>query len=206
MLNPSDNPPEQLHRLQRLKHLIYRHPFAFCCGLWVTLVLLGSFATVGLFNPGSLEQEASKPTPSPATVLESTPQSTAKKDLPLFLFGAVALGCAGGSLFITYALRLATQRRQPSKGLKPVATVRKKRRPSSKRRRPVPRTPKPEGTELTFQTLDRRVATTNEKLTQVTVLPPEESHPLDGGEESLADMLDLRKHQSLASLMRSKYL
>jgi len=36
----------------------------------------------------------------------------------------------------------------------------------------------------------------------VTVLPPEESHPLDWDEATLADMMDLRKRQSLASLLR----
>jgi hypothetical protein len=58
--------------------------------------------------------------------------------------------------------------------------------------------------EPTFETVDKPLPITDEKLTQVTVLSPEESHPLDGGDESLADMLDLRKRQSLASLIRGQ--
>ena len=204
MLNPSDNPPEPQHPLPLLKYLLHKYPLAVCGGFWVVMVLLGSMATFGLFNPGPMEQEASKPTPSLATVQEPTPQSTAKKDLQLSLFGAVALGCAAGSLLVTQALRYATQGSQPPKGLKPVATIRKKRRHPSKRRRPVSQRPTPVGVEPTFETVDKPLPITDEKLTQVTVLSPEESHPLDGGDESLADMLDLRKRQSLASLIRGQ--
>ncbi len=205
MLNPSNNPPDQQHYLQPLKQLVQKHPLTCCCGLWAVLVLVGSVATVGLFNPGSLEQEASNPTPSLTTVQESTPKSIVKKDLPLSLFGAVALGflgCAAGSLLVTHALKQTSERRQPPTRLKPATSTRKKRRVSSKKRRPVPRTPQPEGSKVAFQTPDNRLATTNNgKLTQITVLPPEENHPLDGGDQSLADMLDMRKHQSLASLL-----
>jgi hypothetical protein len=201
MLNPSNNPPEQQHYRPPLKQFIQKHSLASCVGLWVTLVLVGSMATVGLFNPGPIEQEASNPTPSLETVQESTPQSTAKKDLPLSLFGAIALGCLGcaaGSWLLTYALRDTIQPRPSPRRLKPVKTVRKKRRVSSQQSHPVSGTPQPKPSTLTLQApIDRRLTT----KTQVTVLAPEESHPLDGGEESLADLLDVRKQQSLASLL-----
>lgn len=311
MLNPSNNPPEQQYPLVFLQQLIRSHPLACLAGLWVSLVLLGSVATLGLFNPGTINQEGSSPTPTLETVQESTPQSTATKGLPLALFGAVALACAGGSLLVTQAIRHATEHHDRAKGSKPIATIRKKPRNSSKKRRPVPKTPQPvaaqkekDGKEAflptptlqqplqgtgkassrevvplirtgnggnrrpnpvgmdnkewvssskfpipnsqvseaynstqtrrqplrgtgntsfrrvepprrtggefkprsTFQTIDNRVATTSEKLTHVTVLPPEESHPLDRRQESLADLLDLRKHHSLTSLMRGKSL
>ena len=57
---------------------------------------------------------------------------------------------------------------------------------------------------LTYQPVNNRLATTNKQPTQITVLPPEESHPLDRGNENLAEMMDLRKRKSLASLMRGK--
>lgn len=311
MLNPSNNPPEQQYIRVFLQQLIRSHPLACLGGLWVSLVLLGSVATLGLFSPGTLNQEGSSPTPTLETVQESTPQSTAQKGLPIALFGAVALACAGGSLLVTQAIRHATEHHDRAKGSKPIATIRKKPRHSSKKRRPVPKTPQPVaaqkekdrkeallptptlqqplqgtgnassrevvpltrtgnwgnrrpnpvrmdnkewesssqfpifnsqvseahspnpnlrqplrakgnasfrrvdplrrtgsefGSKSTSQTLDNRVATTSEKLTHVTVLPPEESHPLDGRQESLAELLDLRKHHSLTSLMRGKSL
>ncbi len=311
MLNPSNNPPEQQYTPVFLQQLIRRHPVACLAGLWVSLVLLGSVATVGLFNPGIIDQEGSSPTPTLETVQESTPQSSTKKDLPLVLLGTVALACAGGSLLVTQVIRHATGHRDRANRSQPLPTVRKKLRQSSKKRRPIPRTPQsvaahkqkdggdvleptlsrqqplhgtnnassrgvapltrtgdggnrrpnslgmenqqwvssPQlsvpnsqfsqarnpnptlqqplygtgnasyrrvdpprptrvefGSRSTSQTLNHRVATTSEKLTHVTVLPPEESHPLDGRQESLAELLDLRKQHSLTSLMRGKSL
>lgn len=311
MLNPSNNPPEQQYNLVFLQQLIRSHPLACLGGLWVSLVLLGSVATVGLFNPGTINQEGSSPTPTLETIQESTPQSTARKGLPLVVFGTVALACAGGSLLVTQVLKHAAEHHNSAKGSKPIVTVRKKPRPSSKKRRPLPQTPQPvaaqnqrdsgqalqpnltrqqpiQGTgnhsprgvaplmrtgdggnrrpnplgmdnqewvsssqfpiansqfpeariptptrrqplrgtgnassrrveplrqtggefraRPTSQDLNNRVATAAEKGAYVTVLPPEESHPLDGRQESLADLLDLRKQHSLTSLMRGKSL
>ena len=312
MLNPSNNPPEPQYNVVFLQQLIRSHPLACLGGLWVSLVLLGSVATLGLFNPGTIDHEGSSPTPTLETIQESTPQSKAKKGLPLVVFGTVALACAGGSLLVTQALKHATEHRDSAKRSKPIVTVRKKTRPSAKKRRPLPRTPQPvaahnqkEGGQTlepiqtrqqplqrtvntnprgvsplmrtgdggnhqpnpvamnhqqwvsssqfsipntqfrearipsqtlrqplrgtgntssrrvelprptgaqfrsrpTAQTLNNRVATTAEKQAYVTVLPPEESHPLDGRrQESLADLLDLRKQHSLNSLMRGKSL
>ncbi len=237
MLNPSDNSSEQKHRLMFLKHLLRKHPFAFCAGLWISLVFVGAVATLGLFNPGSIEQEASEQTTvltpvqapvkkSPATKKPSVPpkslttipqspanddlpittveQPRAKENLPLSLFSAVALGCAAGSLLLTQVLMHSSQRRHSPTRLKPIGTVRKKRRRSSRRQAPAPKTVQPVNSKLTVQTKGGELVKTENRLTQVTVLPPEESHPLDRTNESLADVMDWRKHHSLTSLMRGK--
>ena len=47
----------------------------------------------------------------------------------------------------------------------------------------------------------QRPATTSLAKPQVSVVPEEESHPLDWGEAGLADMMDIRKRRSLSSLM-----
>ncbi len=222
MLNPSDNPPEQPHRLEFLQKLLYSHPLAFWGGLWAVMVLVGSIAAVGLLNPGPIEQEASQPTPTLLTIQESVakpepskkpkpspkkaPKSSVqedKQDLPLSLFGVVALGCAAGSLFVTQALRQSTQSYPSSKRTKPAATVRKKRRRPAKKSRPASRMPQPDVSQFSWQTQNNQPPMTDEQFTQVTVLPPEESNPLDWDQESLADMMDLRKRQSLSSLMRT---
>ena len=199
MLNPSNNSPEQQYRLQPLKQLLHKHPIAVCGGLWVAFLLVGGCAALGLLNPGLNEQETPKPTPAPVTVQVSTP----KDDLSLSLFSAIAIGCAAGTLLFTFVLITSAQSRRPSKGLSSVSTVGKKRRHPSQTEPPVSGTVALVPWQPTVQTLDRR-RRPEENLTQVTVLAPEESHPLDGRNESLADLLDLRKHQSLASLMRGK--
>lgn len=197
MLNPSDHSPEQQHREQPLKQLIQKHPFVLWSGLWMTLIAVGSVATLGLLNPGPIEQNTPKPTPAPAAVQVSTP----KEDLPLSLFGAIAIGCISGSFLFIYVLKNSAQSHQSSRRLSTASTDSKKRRRTTKRRHVTKETP-PVTSPSAVPEL--RPPISKEKMTQVTVLSPEESHPLDGRNVSLADLLDLRKHQSLASLMRGK--
>lgn len=239
MLNLSNNPSELQHRLQSFKLLLYKHPFVFCGGLWVVLVLLGGVATLGLFNAGPIEEGSSRRLPSlttfekvtakphtlkiwksstpkqtPVTTQkESTPEqvpftsleeSAPKQNLPLSLFAAIALGCAGGSLLLTQILKYSAQSEQNSRRLKPTGTIRRKRRTPPTKSGSIARTPQPVSSQSNFQALNQPIATTNRHLAQITVLPPEQSHPLDGGKESLADMMDLRKRYSLSSLMRNK--
>jgi hypothetical protein len=54
------------------------------------------------------------------------------------------------------------------------------------------------------QDVNKPIIAQDRSLAQITVLPPEQIHPLDGGKESLADMMDLRKRYTLSSLMRDK--
>ncbi|MEW6491378.1 MAG: hypothetical protein AB1589_02330 [Cyanobacteriota bacterium] len=226
MLNSSNNPPEQQHRFQYLQQLLNDHPFVFCGGLWVTLVALGGLAILGLVNAGPIEPEASLSS-SPVTTfqkaiplkklpksqpkpIEETPSPfvqqdvTPRQDFPLWLFGAIALGCAGGSLLITHFLLQSNQSSQFQKRLRPVGTIRKKRRNPEKISRPVAREPQGGENASNNQTLKNTPAKTGQRLAQITVLPPEHSHPLDGGRENLADVMDLRKRYSLTSLMRGK--
>jgi hypothetical protein len=202
MLNSSNNPPQQQDRLQPLRQLLYEHGFAFCCGLWAVLVIGGSMATLRLLNPGSMEKQASNPTPALTTFQETT-KSKSKKELPLSLFVTVILGCAAGSLAVTQTLKYSI-RRQSRKTMKSSRTIGKKRRHSSQKPPIESRASQPVSSALTYQPREKQVPTINSQMAQVTVLPPEESHPLDGGNENLAELMDLRKRHSLASLMRGK--
>lgn len=222
MLNISNNSSEQPDgdRLSLLDRLVQNHPLIFW-GLLGTLILsTGGFAMFRLLNPGPIEPDTSAPTPTASTVQEtpatpfvSKPASSAFKELhkftdqqdlpPLSLIGAVALGCAGGSLLITQALRQTSNRRQAIKRSKLTPNGRKKRQSLSKKRRPTA-TRQPVAPKPTLTTLENRGQATVDPSTQITVLPPEESHPLDGGNQSLAEQMDLRKRQSLASLMRGR--
>ncbi len=192
MLNPSDNPPEKPDRLLPLKNLIDRHPLAFWGGLWAALVLTGSVATVGLLSPGPIEKEITKQTPALSQVREST----TRKDLPLSLFGGILLGCAAGSLLVTQALRYTTQPRNP-KRLGSSAKARRKRRNAAK---------KQQAASSALQRVETKAIsqTPSHQQTQISVLPPEEKLSLDGEQDNLAELMDLRKHQSLASLMRGQ--
>lgn len=253
MLNLSSNSSSELqHRFEFLKVLLYKHPFTVCCGIWVLLVLLGGAATLGLFNPGPVEQEKSQPlpplttfeevaqkpptlkiwkksTPNPSPLVirkeatpkqssitksqESSPENSSftssenaspKPDIPLWVFATVALGCAGGSLLVTQMLKYSARRDDNLKRLKPVGTIRKKRPNPPKSSRPAPKPQPPIKSSPSSQTLHKQTIP-QQNLTQITVLPPEQSHPLDDGQrENLAEVMDLRKRYSLNSLMRDK--
>lgn len=221
MLNLSDNSPEAQHRSQSLSQLLYKHPFAVCGGIWVLLVFVGGIATMGLFNPGQIEPETSRPLPTASTVQQEVspqperkhlPGFTAKQPvklpdlplLPLSILAAIALGCVGGSYVLAQMLKSSAQGSQTSRRLKPTGTIRKKRRNPSPRPSSATRTPQSEGAFPSFQIANHQMTKTENHLTKITVLPPEQLHPLDGGKESLADMMDLRKRHSLASLMRDR--
>lgn len=218
MLNLSNNPPEQQHRLSHLKQLLHKHPFLFCGGLWITLVCVGSVATLGLFNPGPLETESSRPLPPVTTFEESIPQpvpdsitkpsptkpSPTKQELPLLLFAAVALGCAGGSFLLTQMLKYSAERGSPEQRSKSVGTIRKKGQKPTKRRRSVAIRPQQISAQPNSQKANNHLAKTEQQLTQITVLPPEQRNPLDGSKENLAEMMDLRKRYSITALMRNK--
>jgi hypothetical protein len=192
MLNPSDHSPEQLDNSNPLRQLIQKHPFVLWGGLWMSFIFVGSFAALGLFNPGPVEQDTPKPTPAPAAVQVSTP----REDIPLSLFGAIAIGCTSGSFLFIYILKNSARSHQASRRLNSPATITKKRRQVKKR--PVAKITQPVTTK-TLQPLR-----TEQKRSQITVLSPEENHPLDRGDDSLANLLDLRKRQSLDSLMRKR--
>jgi hypothetical protein len=194
MLNPSDHSPEQPDNSHPLRQLIQKHPFMLWGGLWISFIAAGSFAALGLFNPGPVELSTPKPTPAPAAVQVSAP----REDLPLSLFGAIAIGCASGSFLFIYILKNSARSHQASRRLNSPATITKKRRQVKKR--PVAIT---QPVATTTSTALRPLAS-EQKRSQITVLSPEESHPLDRGDDSLADLLDLRKRQSLDSLMRRR--
>lgn len=217
MVNPSDHPPKQQHPLEPLKKLLHKYPFAFWGGVWGVVVFIGMVAIIGIFYPGAIEPEASLPPPTRTTIQQpieknafsakptlttTFAESTPKEGLPLPLFGGLALGCAVGSLLLARVLKQSNQRRQSLKKLKATQKLRKQRRRPSSKPAQIPQTPHPVSPQLTVQTPESQISTTDPQQTQVTVLPVEETIPLDGAEENLAEMLDLRKRQSLASLMR----
>lgn len=203
MLNPSDHSPEKPDNSHPLKQLVQKHPVVFWCGLWISLISVGSFAALGLFNPGPVELTTPKPTPAPAAVQVSAP----REDLPLSLFTAIAIGCAAGSFLFVYVLKNSAHSHQSLRRLNSPATVTKKRR--QVKRQAITKTKPP----VTLAVTKTKPPVTSvalvplsppEKYSQVTVLSPEETSPLDRGDNSLADLLDLRKRQSLDSLMRRR--
>jgi hypothetical protein len=214
MLNSSDHSSEQHNYPQVLQQLVNRYPFVFWGTIWGFLVLIGTVAAVGLLDPGRIESDKSVPKPLVSTILESTARQTPlsnspitslpenaspKEGLPLTLFLGLALGCAAGSWLVTQAFRQSTQRRQV---IKPSKSTRRKKRRRPVNHRQVSQSPQSAANTPAIQTLNSPQPVAYDSNTEVTVVPDQEKNPLDKDEQSLAEMLDLRKRESLASIMR----
>ena len=225
MLNQPDKPPIQRFSLVFLYQMVQKYPLAFWGGLWASMITIAAVAALGLVSTGPVEQEESKPVePMPAvttvpepetpplpsfttsqpseTPLPSftvVPEAPKQPEVPRWLYGAIALGFVTGTLLIALNLSRSPQRKSLKRS-KPTASVRKKQpRPTQKqKRRPVP----PQPAEGFSKPQEVPLMMTNYGMTEVTVVPPEENHPLDWGEDSLAEIMDLRKRQSLSSLLK----
>ena len=144
-----------------------------------------------------------KPQPAIATIPESTPG----EGFPLSVFAGLAIGCGVGSFVVSQLVKKATQPYQS-------VTVRKKTQNISKKHRPVPRKPQvayskpivqpPHNQSPHNQPPYNQSPIIEKQQTKVTVVSASENHPLDGKEETLAEMLDLRKRKSLSALMREQ--
>lgn len=193
--------PAQLATLNFLLKLLKRWPWLVWTGVWAFLLLITAIAIFSLTYTVGVQQKEPEPTPRAAENPAETSSQTGSP-MPLLLLGAVALSCVAGS-FVIAKRRLATSSQQPTK-------LRQRQRSSVKgltRRQQrkqllqesLPVVTPPEEPQLPV------AAVPAETEPVVTVLPPEESHPLDAGEESLVEMMDIRKNRSLSSLLGDNF-
>ncbi|MBD2066886.1 hypothetical protein H6F93_04965 [Leptolyngbya sp. FACHB-671] len=174
-----------------LMRALCRHPFLLWGSLWTILLItvqvtLNSF----LLNPEFVTQSEQIQEPaaieSPATPASPSvsPSVEDKDSLPLWSFGAIAFSCAIASLMVSQRLR------QPPNSRKP------------KRASVSPRILAQNGaisqSRPTAPALKPSTLRTESEEPGVSVVPTEESHPLDWGEENLADNLDIRYRRPLS--------
>jgi hypothetical protein len=234
MLNPSDNPANKQLLPKALPQLIQKYPWAFWGTIWAGILVVGSVAGFGMIYPGPVEQKGSQPKPTITTIQQFTtgskpqprsvilppvaiqpppvinpqpamatiPISTPGEGFPLSVFAGLAIGCGVGSFVVAQLVKKATQPYQ-------AATIRKKTQNISKKHRPLPRKPqvahsKPIVQPPYNQPPYNQPPIIEKQQTKVTVMSASENHPLDRKEETLAEMLDLRKQKSLSSLMRDE--
>lgn len=225
MVNQSDNAPPQKLLLDSVASALQRRPLLFWSGIWVVILLVAGLAVMGLTSPGPIEQaeqKAAEPAAPAVVAPVADPSVQTDPKLLLWLFGAIALGCAGGSILISQRLNTSEPSRKRLKPLKPYPATKSstlQQRPKAQRStRPVPAVRKQASAPATAQPPIRtappakpqeRSQVFNHSLQSrppqvepvVTVVPAEESHPLDWGDGNLADMMDMRKRQPLSSLL-----
>ncbi len=160
-----------------LQELMKHRPMLVLTGVWVSLIVSATIAAFSLSNTGHVEQQETTPTPVAA---ENPAENSSQTGNPLhlWLLGAFVLTSAAGSVVISKHLNRSLPPRQRKHTQNSSARVLK-----SRTEQPLA----PGKTEPV-----------------VTVLPPEESQPLDSGEESLAEMMDMRKQRSLSSILQKR--
>jgi len=175
-------------RLNSLLELIKHRPRLVLSGTWVFLVAIAAIAALSLSHTNR-EEQASQPT----LVAAENPAKTSSQmgsPMPLWLLGTVALTFGAGSLVIYKQLNRSS-RRQLHQGNQnssaPVLTHPTEREKSSLE--PIMPVSAAVGPLMPAET-----------ESEVMVLPPEESDRHDLPEESLAEMMDIRKQLSLASI------
>jgi hypothetical protein len=179
-------------------YLLTRHPLLLLTGLLTTLLGTAALALYSIAYVSDVEQLESEQVPA---VMES-PMTTASENtnpLPLWMVAAIALSCASGCWVI---FRLLNQPTQHPKIQKQLASSQKVPLKSTHQPR---RETKTLNTQTIFASLPPLQPITHLQAIKkplVTILPPEHKNPFDESKESLADLLDWRKHNSLTAILQ----
>lgn len=200
-----------------LQAFVQEHPFAVWGGLWSSVVVIAGFALVGLFSAGP-DPDLPKAPPSPPEVVapssdgESGGQGSRSDNnsTPIWLYLAIAGGCAVGSLLLFRSL-VYFSRHRASKRPKAHSSRRRKSQNFSQNLKPIKQNGRRGETEIMTPVVMQPEPMRAEPMVAqppampdpvVTIVPQEEDHPLDWGENNLAEIMDLRKRYSLSSLLR----
>lgn len=179
-------------------YLLTQHPLLLLTGLLTMLLGSSALALYSLGYAGNAEQIEPEEIPAVVENPIQTPSETSNPT-PLWMVIAIALSCGSGCLVILRLLNRPTQRQKLRKHLnrnpRPVA--------SNRHQRLEPQTLKNPPVFVPLQPLKPFVPMQAKTKPLVTVLPPEHKHPLDKRKESLADLMDIRKQNSLSSILRS---
>lgn len=208
----------------------WTQPLVILGGAWVVVLLVALTAVSGLLSPDSSNGKSTTGAAILRNTAETAQMSKRQNRLPLWLFGAIALSCAAGSMLVSKQVtRPPRSHTRPQRSTKPKhltpspapvgpeplePSLQPTSHPSTPATMPsfalTPRHPQTaEAAPVTLMQLAQMPLTQAATMSAVgqptvvpvTVVPPEEKAPLDWGEASLADKLDLRKQRSMSSLL-----
>jgi hypothetical protein len=180
-------------------YMLTRHPLLLLAGLLTMLMGSAALALYSLGYAGNADTAEIEEIPAVVETPITTPSENSNPT-PLWMVFAIALSCGSGCFIIVRLLNLPKQRQ-------------KVRKPIKRQRQPIPLTP---GDRPTWepaalknppvfvprQPLKPIYAMRPKPRTLVTVLPTEHRHPLDQRKESLAELMDIRKENSLSRILQ----
>ncbi|NJM72326.1 MAG: hypothetical protein HC862_20340 [Scytonema sp. RU_4_4] len=181
-----------------LIHLLVHYPLLLPFGL--LLIFIGS-STLALYSLGYVgrmgqeeaeiaEAEIIKPIKVPSGTINPT---------PLWMVAAIVLSCASGSLILFLLLNRPANRQQVKNHINRYQKRLAQRRPGLE-----PRPKKNQPVFVPSQVRTPVVTIPGQTEPIVTVLPSEQNMSPNQGKESLANMLDIRKHTPLSTILRKE--
>lgn len=179
-------------------YLLTRHPLLLLTGVFTTLMGTAAMALYSLSHVGDVEQLDAEPVPVVVEQPIATITSENSNPLPMWMVVAIALSCASGCLVIFRLLNPPTQRRVQKRQaiFHPAPST------SFRTRRQEQRVIKTQTVSVPRQTSRVMKPMQASKKPIITVLPSEHRSPFDDSKESLVDLLDWRKHNSLTSILQ----
>lgn len=208
-LTQSNRRPRQTVNWNFLLTLLKHSPWLIWVGVLVLLFAISFNAISSLIYGSNLPQ--AEPQPTPVTTQKPVKTSSQTSSYPhLWLFGAVALSCVAGSLVIYKRLNSSQphQRRLRSSGRALTRRQQRKRTikalPSERNSRSTTRQRQTSSISTAVESPLPSTPVLDKSEPVVKVLTPEESQPIDSGEESLAEMMDIRKQRSLSSILQNR--
>jgi hypothetical protein len=184
LANDTSSPKGNSHVLIQL---LAWYPWLLLSGLLLIPVAISIFAVYNLSQVGDVVKE--EPEQIPPVVIEEPIKTSSEttNPTPLWMVAAIILSCGSGCLIILRSLKI-TKHQKPHQNINNLQVSPGK----SYHQKP--------NSSLVKQTAIF-VPPAYETKHTVTILPPEEIHPLDNSKESLADLLDIRKQSSLSSIL-----
>ncbi|MBD2494354.1 hypothetical protein [Nostoc sp. FACHB-280] len=165
-----------------LMALLTQHPLVLLCGVFTMVVGTAAVAFYSLSHVDHGKQVELEPIP---VIVEEPITTEHSNPLPLWMVMAIALSCGSGC-YVIFRLCNPTQAHKVSKS----ASSR------LKALKPVSQTSQNLPVFVPLQPLKVK------SKTLVEVLPPAQKYRLGKGKESLADLMDIRKENSLSALLQ----
>ncbi|NJO42520.1 MAG: hypothetical protein HC865_18345 [Cyanobacteria bacterium RU_5_0] len=212
--SPSGRPPRQnAPEMAGLARFVRRHPFAVLIGAWVFLLSLAGTAAISMIKIDASQPSIPGVATSPSTesvvpsqrkeqvepiensqrkVTEIT--QTEKGILPIASLGAIALSCAAGCILISRWLRPQLAQSSDPSLRKPASLASSSRKSSLS----LPSSHSPIFSGSSTKSVAGTLSDTVAAKATITIVPTDQSHPLDWQEPSLADNLDLRQRRPLS--------
>ncbi|MCM0589099.1 MAG: hypothetical protein ACSI46_01660 [Gloeotrichia echinulata DVL01] len=178
-----------------LLQMLARNPWLLLIGLSAIFLAISAFALYSLGSVGYVQQQKEPETVSDIpTLLEESSSTTSESSnpTPLWLIVAIALSCGSGCLII---LRLLNHPTQAAKLQKQINYDKVQLVPVRQQRLQA-RSPKNSAVFAPSSSLSPQTKP------MMTVMAPEQTPRLDQSQESLAELMDIRKQNSLPAMLR----